>query len=125
MHKAEVASPGGIFGRMAEFITRWPLLVIGLWISAAAVLALALPPLPEVAAAQKADPLPAGAPALVTAKGRRAAFYETSMSAMLLIVLTDENGISPADLATYHKVVDNLRQDKQNIQSMQEFATNP
>ena len=116
---------GGIFQRLGNFVARWPLLVIGFWIAAAAVLMLTLPPLPVVAAQHQAKPLPDYAPTMVSQRAMSGAFHETGAGSLLLLIMTDENGMSPADEDTYRKLIENLHQDTQDKISVQEFVTAP
>ncbi len=128
MGTTEVVSAGGIFPRLADIVVRWPLLVIGLWIATAATLALALPPLPVVAAKQQVNPLPDDAPTMVVNRQMQEAFQSTGASSILLIVLTDENGLTPADEATYAKLVVALHQDSQDskeILGIQDVISTP
>jgi putative drug exporter of the RND superfamily len=104
---------------------RWPLLVIGFWIALAAVLTLTLPPLAVVAARHQTEPLPADAPVVVTGKQMAEAFHETGSGSMLLVVLTDEKGLGPADEETYRTLVDKLRQDTQDVKTVQDFLGTP
>jgi RND superfamily putative drug exporter len=104
---------------------RWPLLVIGFWIALAAVLTLTLPPLAVVAARHQTEPLPADAPVVVTGKQMAEAFHETGSGSMLLVVLTNEKGLGPADEKTYRTLVDKLRQDTQDVQTVQDFLGTP
>ena len=50
----EAAKPGGLFGRLGNFVVRRPLVVIASWIVFAGVLALIFPPLPVQAGKQDA-----------------------------------------------------------------------
>src|ERR1700761_187452 len=88
------AAAGGVSGRLGNFIARWPFLVIAFWIALAAVLMLALPPLPEIAAQKQAPPLPANAPTMITGRMMNDAFHETGAGSQLMVILTDENGLS-------------------------------
>ena len=122
----EAAKPGGIFDRIGDVVVRWPLLVIAAWIAVAAVLALTLPPLPVQAAKRDQKPLPDDAPTSITAQEMGKAFGETGGPAsVLMILLTDEKGISPADEDVYRKLVDNLHQDAQDKLSVQDFLSTP
>jgi RND superfamily putative drug exporter len=116
---------GGVFQRLGDVVVRRPLVVIGLWIALAAVLTLTLPPLAVVAARNQTDPLPADAPVVVTGKQMAEAFRETGTGSMLLVVLTDEKGLNPADEQTYRALVDKLRQDTEDVQSLQDFLSTP
>ena len=120
----DVAS-GGIFQRLGDFVARWPFLVIAFWIAAAAVLILTLPPLPVVAAQHQAKPIPDDAPTMVATGAMNHAFHETGAGSLLLLVLTNENGMGPADEDTYRRLIDNLHQDTQDKMSVQEFVTAP
>jgi putative drug exporter of the RND superfamily len=100
-------------------------LVIGFWIALAAGLMLLLPPLPEIAAKSQAPPLPDDAPTMVTARQMTKAFHETGSGSQLMVILTNENGLSPADEKTYRALIDNLHQDTQDKMSIQEFVTAP
>ena len=68
---------GGIFQRLGDFVARWPFLVIGFWVAAAAILVLTLPPLPVVAAQHPAKPWPDYAPTMVATRAMNRAFHET------------------------------------------------
>ena len=116
---------GGIFQRLGDFVARRPFLVIGFWIALAAVLLLTFPPLPEIAAKSQAPPLPANAPTVVTARQMNQAFHETGLGSQLMVILTNENGLGPADEKTYRTLIDNLRQDTQDKMAIQEFITAP
>jgi len=122
----EAAAPGGIFDRLGNFVVRWPLLVIGAWIAVAAVLALTLPPLPVIAAARDQKPLPDDAPTSITAKEMGKAFGGSlEAGSTLIVLLTDDKGISPADEDVYRQLVDKLHQDTQDKLSVQDFLTTP
>jgi putative drug exporter of the RND superfamily len=125
MATTHVAPTGGIFQRLGNAVVRWPLLVIGFWIALAAVLALTLPPLAVVAARHQTQPLPADAPVVVTGQEMAEAFHETGSGAPLLVVLTNEKGLGPADEKTYRTLVDNLRQDTKDVQTVQDFLAIP
>ena len=123
----EAAAPGGIFDRLGNFVVRWPLLVIAAWIAVAAALALTLPPLPAQAAKHDQKPLPDDAPTSITAQQMGKAFGELGAgpNSTLMVVLTDEKGISPADEDVYRKLVDKLHQDTQDKLSVQDFVGTP
>jgi RND superfamily putative drug exporter len=125
MNEADGATAGGIFERLGNVIVRWPLLVIGFWIALAATLLLTLPPLAAVAARHQAEALPADAPVVVTGKQMAEAFHETGSGSTLLVVLTDEKGLGPGDEKTYSTLVDRLRQDTKDVQTVQDFLRVP
>lgn len=120
------AKAGGLFDRIGNFVVRWPLIVIGCWIAVAAALTLLLPTLQAQAAKREQAPLPPGAPSMVLQKEMSAAFQEKiETSALLLVLLTNENGLGPADEAVYRKLIENLRADTQDKISVQDFLAVP
>lgn len=141
----EAAKPGGVFDRIGQVVVRWPLLVIAAWIAVAAALALLLPPLMEVAGAQQPKPLPDDAPTNLINAEMAKAFTPLADSkdkdskdsksgadnplgaggALLMVILSDEKGLSPADEDTYRKLVDKLRQDTQDKLTVQDIITTP
>jgi len=112
-HRATVAEPRGLFGWIGVAVLRWPWVVIGFWVALAAVLSVTFPPLTEMASKRPVAILPSDAPVLVTTRQISEAFHQSGSENenVLLVVLTDENGLSPSDLTTYHKLADNLRPD--------------
>ncbi|WP_343710608.1 RND family transporter [Mycobacterium sp.] len=125
MEAPESAPVGNLFQRVGDVVVRWPLLVIGFWIALAAVLVTALPSLPVVAARQQVQVLPEDAPVLVATKQMSEAFHDAGSDNALFVILTDENGLSPADVKTYKALVEKLHQDKQDIDSVQDFVGVP
>ena len=124
MDTIDVAA-GGIFQRLGDFVARWPIFVIAFWIALAAVLTLTLPPLPEIAAQKQLPMLPNDAPTMVTARAMNDAFHETGSGSQLMVILTNENGLGPADDATYRNLIGNLRQDTRDKMSVQDFVSAP
>lgn len=121
----KMGGEGGIFLWLGKAAARCPLLIIGFWIGLAVVLALVFPPLPVVAAKNQENPLPEDAPVLVTTREMAKAFHDSVSGSVLMVILTDEHGLSPADEQTYHKLVDKLHQDKQDSMTVQEFVSTP
>ena len=54
-----------------------------------------------------------------------AAFHESGSEDLLLVVLTDDKGLGPADEAAYRKLVDALRQDTRDVVMLQDFVSTP
>ncbi len=125
MNTADGATAAGTFQRLGNVVVRRPLLVIGFWIALAAALFLALPPLAVVAARHQTEALPTDAPVVVTGKQMAEAFHETGSGSTLLVVLTDEKGLGPGDEKTYSTLVDKLRQDTKDVQTVQDFLGVP
>ena len=53
------------------------------------------------------------------------AFHESGSENVLLVVLTNEKGLGPADERTYRTLVDRLRQDNRDVVMLQDFLSTP
>ncbi|HXO80273.1 MAG TPA: RND family transporter [Mycobacterium sp.] len=117
----------GLFGWIGVVVQRWPWAVIGFWIALAAVLSVTFPPLTEMAAKRPVPILPNDAPVLQTTRQISQAFNQSGSENenVLLVVLTDDNGLNPSDLATYRTLADNLRPDTHDIVMLQDFIHTP
>jgi RND superfamily putative drug exporter len=117
----------GLFGWIGVVVQRWPWAVIGFWIALAAVLSVTFPPLTEMAAKRPVPILPNDAPVLATTRQISQAFNQSGSENenVLLVVLTDDNGLNPSDLATYRTLADNLRPDTHDIVMLQDFIHTP
>lgn len=111
--------------RLTDFVVRWPWVVIGCWVAIAVALPLTLPSLGKMAQQHPLAILPSDAPSSVTARKMTEAFHESGSEDLLLVALTDDKGLSPADEATYRKLVDALRQDTRDVLMVQDFITTP
>ena len=111
--------------RLANFVMRWPGVVIGLWAVVAVALPLTLPTLNEMAQKHPLAILPSGAPSSVAARKMTEAFHESGAEDLLLVVLTDEKGLGPADEAAYRKVVTALHDDTRDVLMLQDFLSTP
>jgi RND superfamily putative drug exporter len=111
--------------RLADFVVRWPWVVIGLWVAIAVALPLTLPSLSEMAQKHPLAILPSDAPSSVTAQKMTQAFHESGSEDLLLVVLTDDKGLNPSDETTYRKLVDTLRQDTRDVLMVQDFISTP
>jgi RND superfamily putative drug exporter len=69
--------------------------------------------------------LPSDAPSSVTARKMTEAFHESGSEDLLLVVLTDDKGLGPADEATYRKLVEALRRDTRDVLMLQDFVSTP
>ena len=117
----------GLFGWIGVVVQRWPWAVIGFWIALAAVLSMTFPPLTEMAEKRPVPILPNDAPVLVTTRQISQAFNQSGSENenVLLVVLTDDNGLNPSDLSTYRTLADNLRPDTHDIVMLQDFIHTP
>jgi len=122
-----VSEARGLFGWIGVVVQRWPWAVIGFWIALAAVLSVTIPPLTEMASKRPVPILPNDAPVLVTTRQISEAFHQSGSEneEVLLVVLTDENGLNPSDLSTYRTLADNLRPETRHIVMLQDFIHTP
>ena len=125
--KATAADSRGVFGWIGVVVVRWPWAVIGFWIALAVVLSMIFPSLTEMAERRPVAILPPDAPVLQTTRQISDAFHQSGSENenVLLVVLTDDNGLNPPDLSTYRKLADNLRPDTRDIVMMQDFIHTP
>jgi putative drug exporter of the RND superfamily len=117
--------PVGVFPRLGRLIVRWPWLMIGAWVVLAGVLSLTMPSMEEISQRHPVDILPSNAPVLVATDNMTKAFHEAGSESIAVAVLSDANGLSPADEGTYRKLVDSLRQDTRDVVMLQDFVTTP
>ena len=111
--------------RLANFVVRWPWVVIGLWLAIAVALPLTFPSLNEMAQKHPLAILPSDAPSSVTARKMTEAFHESGTEDLLLVVLTNDKGLGKADEASYRQLVGALREDTRDVVMVQEFVSAP
>ena len=91
----------------------------------AVVLPLTFPSLTVMAQKRPVAILPANAPVTVTTRQMTEAFHESGSDNVLLVVLTNEKGLGPAEESTYRTLVDKLRQDTRDVTMLQDFVSTP
>ncbi|OBJ49014.1 hypothetical protein A9W94_03260 [Mycobacterium asiaticum] len=99
--------------------------MIGLWVVVAVALPLAFPSLNQMSQKHPLDILPSDAPSSVTARKMTEAFHESGADDLLLVVLTNDSGLKPADETAYRKLVSALREDKRDVLMLQDFVSTP
>src|SRR3954471_15276469 len=110
------------FSLLGRIVVRAPWLVIATWIAVVAVLAVAFPALTKVVEGQTVQPPPAqGMPATE----QMAKDFNESAQNILVVVLTDEHGLSPADNDAYRALASKLRSDTNDVSAVQDVASNP
>lgn len=111
--------------RLADFVVRWPWIVVGIWVAIAVALPATFPSLGAMAQKHPLAILPGDAPSNVAAARMTQAFHESGSEDLLLVVLTDDKGLNPSDEAVYRKLVDALRQDTRDVVMVQDFVSTP
>jgi putative drug exporter of the RND superfamily len=104
---------------------RRPWVVIGCWVALAIVLPQLFPSLAQVTQNQPISPLPASAPAMVANQQMNEAFPHLGTDNVLLVLLTNDKGLGPADEQVYRTLVDRLHRDIQDVVMLQDFVGTP
>jgi putative drug exporter of the RND superfamily len=104
---------------------RWPWVVVACWVALAVVLPPLFPSLAVVTQKNPIAPLPASAPSTVANQQMTAAFHEAGSDNMLLVLLTNEKGLGPADEHVYRTLVGSLRLDHKDVVMLQDFVGTP
>jgi RND superfamily putative drug exporter len=112
----------GAFGMLARLAVRAPWLMIAGWIAVVAVLAVAFPPLTKLVESQKLQPLP---PQAMAAAEQMAKDFGESAQNVLIVVLTDNRGLQPADENTYRKLAATLHGQANDVAGVQDIVTTP
>ena len=111
--------------RLTAAVLRWPVVVIAVWIAVAVALPLATPNISDMAQKHPLAMLPGNAPSSVAAREMAEGFQETGTDDLLLVVLSDENGLGPDHERTYRKLVEALRADSEHVVMVQDFVATP
>lgn len=119
------AEHSSLFVRLGSVIVRWPWLVIGIWLAIAAALPLTFPSLTLMVQQRPVAILPSHAPVTVATREMTEAFHESGSENVLLVVLSNDKGLGPADEATYRKLVDDLRKNHTDVVMLQDFISAP
>ena len=113
------------FGWVGKCVTRWPWPVIGVWLAVPAALFLAFPPLSDAIKQHPVPLVPPAAPAMITEHEMTQDFRESGSDNLLLVVLTDESGLTRDDEQRYAALVQALRDDSRDVRALQEFVSTP
>jgi putative drug exporter of the RND superfamily len=108
-----------LLGRMA---VRAPWLMIAAWIALVVVFSMVFTPLAKVVENHTVQPLP---PQAMAATQQMAKDFHESAQNILVVVMTDEHGLRPADNDAYHALADKLRSDTNDVSAVQDFITTP
>jgi len=101
---------------------RAPWLMIAAWIAVVGVLTVAFPPLTKVVEGQVLQPLP---PKAMAAAEQMTKDFGESAQNILIVVLTDERGLQPADEDAYRKLAATLRGETSDVTGVQDIFNTP
>lgn len=110
------------FSLLGRVVVRFPWLVIAAWIVLLMVLSTAFAPLTKIVEGQTMQALP---PQAMAAGEQMAKEFHESAQNMLVVVMTDDNGLKPADDNTYRALAAKLRSDTNDVSGVQDFITTP
>src|ERR1700756_4565118 len=96
--------------------------MIPAWMVVVGVRAVAFPPLTKVVESQTVRPLP---PKAMAAAEQMAKDFGESAQNVLIVVLTDNRGLQPADDDAYRKLAATLRSDTKEVTGVQDVLTTP
>jgi putative drug exporter of the RND superfamily len=111
-----------VFAVLGRLVTRAPWLVVAAWLAVVGVLTLAFPPLTKVVESQTVQALPAKD---MAAANQMARDFGESAQNILVVVLTDNNGLTPADEAGYGKLAATLRAETRDVAGVHDVVTTP
>ncbi|WP_081396000.1 RND family transporter [Mycobacterium colombiense] len=118
----DISAPRGVFSVLGRFVTRAPWLIIAAWVATVAVLTVAFPPLTKVVEGQTVQPLP---PKAMAATEQMAKDFGESGQNILIVVLTDNRGLQPADEDAYRTLAATFRDDTKDVAGVQDIVTTP
>ncbi|MGO4445286.1 RND family transporter [Mycobacterium sp. 2YAF39] len=108
--------------KFCRVVVRAPWLVISAWVALVVVLAIAFPPLTKIVENQTMQPLP---PQAMAATQQMATDFGDTAQNILVVVMSDDHGLTPADDATYRTLADKLRGDGQDVATVEDFVSTP
>ncbi|OBA61139.1 hypothetical protein A5647_12090 [Mycobacterium sp. 1100029.7] len=112
----------GAFSTLGRLTTRAPWLVIASWLAVVGVLAMAFPPLMKVVESRTMQALP---PKDMAAAGQMARDFGESAQNILIVVLTDDKGLQPADETVYARLAATLRADTHDVAAVHDVIATP
>jgi putative drug exporter of the RND superfamily len=110
------------FSLLGRFAVRAPWLMIGAWAGVVLVVSMVFTPLAKVVESKPLQEVPAAA---MAAADQMAKDFGESGQNMLIVVLTDKQGLQPADEDVYRKLATTLRGDTNDVASVQDYLTTP
>ncbi|OBF29957.1 hypothetical protein A5724_02340 [Mycobacterium sp. ACS1612] len=111
-----------VFSLLGRTVVRLPWLVISAWIALVVVLFVTFPALTKVVENQTIQPLPSQA---MAATDQMAKDFHESAQNILVVVMTNKHGLTPADNDTYRAVADKFRSDTTDVSAVQDFVSTP
>ena len=114
-----------VFSLLGNAVVRWPWVVVACWVVLAVSLPLTFPSLTQMVQQRPVAILPPDAPVAVATREMTRAFHESGSENVLLVVLSNDKGLGPADETAYRKLADTLRVNTHDVVMLQDFGTTP
>lgn len=111
-----------VFSVLGRVVVRAPWLVIAAWVILVATLSLVFTPLTKIVENQPQQALP---PAAMAAADQMAKDFGESSQNVLVVVLTNDKGLSKADDEVYARLASTLRADTRDVAAVQDMITTP
>ncbi|MGH3551985.1 MAG: MMPL family transporter, partial [Mycobacterium sp.] len=110
---------------LTEFACRHAFLIVGIWVAIAGCLNIAIPQLEHVVTERSGPFIPQSAPSLATLSAMGTQFGESSATAIGYLVVEDPTGITDADRHFYADLVDTIRRNTGDVDSVQDLIGSP
>jgi len=110
---------------LTKIACRRAFLIVGIWVAIAGGLNIAVPQLEHVVTERSGPFIPQSAPSLLTLSAMGSQFGESSATAIGYIVIEDSTGITDADRHFYADLVDTIRRNTADVDSVQDLMSSP
>lgn len=114
-----------VLQRLTEMACRRAFLVLGIWVAIVGGLNIAVPQLEHVVAEKSGAFIPQSAPSLATLSAMGTQFGESSATAIGYLVVEDPTGITDSDRQFYNDLVDTIRRNTAEVDSVQDLIGSP
>ncbi len=110
---------------VARFAVRHKMIVVGVWLGLAVVLALAFPQLETVVRRQSVDPVPRDIPSLQALDRMSKAFGEVGSTTTVIVAMENPDGLTSQVRQRYSAMVDRLRADPNQVKLVRDLLSDP
>ncbi|OBH45486.1 RND family transporter [Mycobacterium mantenii] len=112
-------------GRFARLTGRYAVLIVGLWILAAAAANVAVPQLERVVDSHARSFMPPGAPSAVAAARAAQLFDQTPSNNFVYVVLERDQRLTPRDRQFYDSLTRSLGSDQRHVYAVTDLWSQP
>ncbi|WP_232003601.1 efflux RND transporter permease subunit, partial [Mycobacterium sp. 1465703.0] len=112
-------------GSIARLTARYAVVIVGLWLLAAAIANLAVPQLERVVDAHARSFMPPGAPSAVAASRAAQLFNQTPSNNFVYVVLERDQRLTPTDRQFYDAMTTSLGSDQRHVYAVTDLWSQP